>query len=114
MFGWYVQETQVGGRPAAINLATGAYFIISEADLGEPNQITSDEISALTSAPRSCPGDALTYDAPLPEVIHLRLYRFGMVDRAGGITEEGETALAHITFERSGITAFASFDEASG
>lgn len=109
MIGWYVQDTMVGGRPAAVNLTNGAYIVVSENELDDPNQITADEIIALARAVRPgehCPMDAMfANEVPAP-VIQLRLFRFGMMNEVGEITPEGETALAHITFERNGITAF--------
>ena len=125
MIGWHLQTTEDGDLPTVVDLRSGAYLIISEAPLDKNvHQITPEEIAFLESVmPIVFCGnvsDHLTNDQiydvlfdhiielaicePKPVIVPLRLYRFGLVNRNGDLTIDGETTLAHLAFERYGVS----------
>ncbi len=121
MIGWHLQTTEDGELPAAVDLRNGDYLIVSEAPLDKTvHQITPEEIAFLESKIPFVFSDTTTNEqlyehlvdhlnaigiTPfIAAIVPLRLYRFGLVDRDGVLTIDGEVALSHLAFERHGVS----------
>jgi hypothetical protein len=96
MFAWQIQKSVLGSNLSTlVDLRDGAWISVTEHPVADRNVITADEIYVLEKSTKTLIATS---------VIPLRLYRFNMMDREGVITDEGLTALAHLKYERHGMT----------